>query len=297
MKGKREAAAQKRGGGAGATGGSKQDANTEQLRKISKKLGNAQVQTLIGRNDKARDAIYQFIVQRLQRIRAVQAREKEAMNKQRVWFDEVARKKAGFALPDPTRWRQAAKYYRLAAQSVARGNLGQAVQHMDRAMEAERQAFENLPKQVALDHTETGAVEAPSEMVAVSEGEGCTPREVTEAVNLAETIERESDTSQAAGVRGGRKPWWGEVEEEGEEKKDGAKKGKKGEEKVEAEPEKKPEEGEKKEEEEEVAQAEEKAEEKAQGQEQAVVAAGGVPLVSELPGPPVKTVRTRVKRG
>ncbi len=203
----------------------KADPNTEQLRKITKKLGNTQVKTLIGRNDHARDQIYQFILHRLQKIHSVQAREKAAMKKQRVWFDEVAHKKAGYGLPDPTRWKESAGEYKKAAQALARGNLGQAVDHLERAMEAERKALQNLPKQVPLDHTETAAIERPSAAVEVHPGEGCTPREVTEALHLAETVERESDKSHAEGLFRMRKPWWGDVGED-EDDKEGKKEGK-----------------------------------------------------------------------
>lgn len=217
----------------------KADAGTEQLKKLSKKLGNTQVQALIGKNDAARDQIYQFILHRLQKLHSIQLREKQAMKKQRVWFDEVAHKKAGFGLPDPTRWRESASEYKQSAQSLSRGNLGQAVDHLDRAMEAERRAMEDLPKQVPLDHDDI-AMERPTASVGVNAGEGCTPREVIEAVHLAETIERESDKSEAAGLYRMRKPWWGEVGEDDEKKEDkkadkpGAKKGASGEE-VEAE--------------------------------------------------------------
>lgn len=197
----------------------KADAGTEQLKKLSKKLGNTQVQALIGKNDAARDQIYQFILHRLQKLHSIQLREKQAMKKQRVWFDEVAHKKAGFGLPDPTRWRESASEYKQSAQSLSRGNLGQAVAHLDRAMEAERRAMEDLPKQVPLDHNDV-AVERPAASVGVNAGEGCTPREVIEAVHLAETIERESDKSEAAGLYRMRRPWWGDVAEDDEKKED-----------------------------------------------------------------------------
>ena len=56
------------------------------------------------------------------------------MKKQRVWFDEVAHKKAGYGLPDPTRWKESAGEYKKAAQALARGNLGQAVDHLERPL-------------------------------------------------------------------------------------------------------------------------------------------------------------------
>ncbi len=206
----------------------KADAGTEQLKKLSKKLGNTQVQALIGKNDAARDQIYQFILHRLQKLHSIQLREKQAMKKQRVWFDEVAHKKAGFGLPDPTRWRESASEYKQSAQALSRGNLGQAVDHLDRAMEAERKAMESLPKQVPLDHDDI-AMERPTASVGVNAGEGCTPREVIEAVHLAETIERESDKSKAEGLYRTRKHWWGEVGEDDEKKDDEKKADKKAE--------------------------------------------------------------------
>lgn len=188
----------------------KGDPKSDQLRKLSKKLGNMQVQAVIGANNQQRDAIYQFIVARLQRVRSAQSKEIAAMQHHRVWFDEVARKKSGFSLPDPTRWRTVARHYRLAAQSVARGNIGQAVQHLERAMQAEKTAFTHLPVQVALDHT--FANDTPSPTAGVHAGDGCTPREVTEAVQLAEQIERVAAVSEPEGLPRMRKPWWGPEE-------------------------------------------------------------------------------------
>lgn len=198
----------------------KGDPKSDQLRKLSKKLGNTQVQAVIGANNQQRDAIYQFIVARLQRVRSVQSKELASMQHHRVWFDEVARKKSGFSLPDPTRWRTVARHYRLAAQSVARGNIGQAVQHLERAMQAEKAAFTHLPVQVALDHT--FANDTPSPTAGVHAGDGCTPREVTEAVQLAEQIERVAAVSEPEGLPRTRKPWWGT--EEGSEDDDEQKK-------------------------------------------------------------------------
>lgn len=271
----------------------KADANTEQLKKIAKKLGNTQVQTLLGKNDHARDQIYQFILHRLQKIHAVQAREKAAMKKQRVWFDEVAHKKAGYGLPDPTRWRESAGEYKKAAQAVSRGNLGQAVDHLEAAMEAERKALQNLPKQVPLDHTETGVIERPSAAVDVHPGEGCTPREVTAAVQLAETIERESDTSQAAGLYRMRKPWWGEVAED-DDKADDKKADKAGPKKGGTQPEQ--EDGAKAVEpelrvEQEPQAVEEELPEQDKRQEMAPLVVPG-----DRPAPPVRKVKTKVKR-
>jgi len=276
----------------------KADAGTEQLKKLSKKLGNTQVQALIGKNDAARDQIYQFILHRLQKLHSIQLREKQAMKKQRVWFDEVAHKKAGFGLPDPTRWRESAGEYKQAAQSLSRGNLGQAVDHLDRAMEAERRAMEDLPKQVPLDHHDV-AVERPAASVGVNAGEGCTPREVIEAVHLAETIERESDKSEAAGLYRMRKPWWGEVGEDDEKKEDkkadkpGAKKGERAEEagaektaagpeaemQVEQQPEREP-----------------AAKDLRPQVEEDLVAAAPIPYPGQEPAPPARKVKTGVKR-
>ncbi len=204
----------------------KADPKSDQLRKMSKKLGNTQVQAVIGANNQQRDAIYQFIVARLQRVRSVQNKELAAMQNHRVWFDEVAHKKTGFTLPDPTRWRTVARHYRMAAQSLARGNIGQAVQHLDRAMHAEKAAFASLPAQVNLDHTFDNDARSPTAQVHA--GDGCTPREVTEAVQIAEQIERVAALSEPEGLPRSRKPWWGTEESEDDEenkKKNGDKNG------------------------------------------------------------------------
>lgn len=198
-----------------------------QLKTMAKALGNAQVQAVVARTDHQRDAIYQFILARLQRVQRVQSRERGAMSGHRVWFDEVARRKAGFALPDPTRWREVAVHYRHAAEALGRGNLGQAVQHLDRAMATEQQAMNALPEQVRLDQRDTAGAEAPD--LQAPAGAGCTPREVSEAIALAESIERVSERAEAEGLPRARAPWWNREPEADDDADDKKKDGKKAE--------------------------------------------------------------------
>lgn len=208
------AARKKASGGPGAQ---RSEPGARQLKTLAKALGNAQVQAVVGRSDHQRDALYQFILARLQRVQTVQTRERAAMAGHRTWFDEVAHRKAGFTLPDPTRWRRVAEAYRHAAEALGRGNLGLAAQHVERAMAAEQEAMAHLPEQVRLDQRDTAGAAAPD--LQVPAGAGCTPREIRAAVALAETIERASDRSEAEGLPRVRKPWWNQEPEAEEEQK------------------------------------------------------------------------------
>ena len=108
-----------------ATGGGARDrlrdAGSKDLAVLTRKLGNDRVQGLIREATGKRDAMLAFAQERLAKMKQAQQAEIKSMSRDRVWFDEVARGKKGFKLPDPTRWRGPAVLYRRAVERSAAG--------------------------------------------------------------------------------------------------------------------------------------------------------------------------------
>lgn len=202
------------------------DASSKDLAQLAQKLGNDRVQGLLQQATGKRDALLGFVQQRLAQVKIAQQAELRAMTKDRVWFDEVARGKGGFKLPDPTRWRGPALLYKKAVQALCAGDLGRGAQLLEKAVEAERAAFEAMPAQVNVPSTTVKADELPDEAAFVTNGETCPATRAPEALAAADAIVRVSDLSplqpmppSARQHRG----WW-DVDAEAEEKKDEKKK-------------------------------------------------------------------------
>jgi hypothetical protein len=213
-----------------ARGGAKdllKDASAKDLVKLAQKLGNDRVQTLVRQSTGKRDALLGFVQERLAQMKAAQQAELKALSKDRVWFDEVARGKKGFGLPDPTRWRGAALLYRKAAEALCAGDLGRGAQLVDQAVEAERAAWDTMPGQVDVPDTARAPAEVPAERMLVEAGEGAPMAKAPETLALAREIVNVSDRAdlQAMPQRLRRHEWWKvDDEEENEkprEKKDG----------------------------------------------------------------------------
>jgi hypothetical protein len=208
------------------------DVGSADLQKLAKKLGNDDVQALMGESRDKRDQLLQFIHERLSSMDVAQKAEQDAMKSQRVWWDEVAKGKPGFTLPDPTRWRHAAELYRKATEALQGGNLGRAADIMKSAIEADRAAFEALPTQVKLPADRRAGPTDPATMAKISSGEGCP---VTRAPQIIEAADRISSVTERAEKVPGydffeRHNWWEAPEEEAEQGKgetDKKKKGKK----------------------------------------------------------------------
>lgn len=192
--------------------------------KDAAKVGNDAMQGRLAATEQKRDALIRFVAERLAVVRQSQLAEAEAIDKERVWFDEVGRRKSGFGLPDPRRWRLPASLYRRALEAIASGNLARAGDLVDQAVEAERAAFRSVPVQVDLPDGAQAADRPPDERPFIGAGTACAPRHETELMNVAETIERWSDHSEPVLVpESARKPWFNQ-DPEAETKKDDAQK-------------------------------------------------------------------------
>lgn len=198
------------------------DVSSADLQKLAKKLGNEDVQALMGESRDKRDQLLQFIQERLAAMGVAQKAELDSLKTQRVWWDEVAKGKPGFHLPDPTRWHAAANLYRKATELLQQGNLGRAAEVMKQAIDADRAAFKDLPQQVKLPaDRRKEPLRGPAVAAFIGSGEGCP---VTRAPALLEAADRiASVTDKAEQVPGVEfhklHDWWEEVEEDKEETK------------------------------------------------------------------------------
>lgn len=202
------------------------DAGSNELAKLAKKLGNDELMAMMGEAKDKRDQLLAFVEQRLAAMGQAQQAELDALKTRQVWWDEVSKGKAGYHLPDPTRWHKAAGLYRKATEALCAGNLGRAADLMKQAIEADRAAHESIPVQVKVPADRRVPTGPPDIAAFVASGEGCP---VTNAPRLLEAADRiGSITEHAENVR----PWdllpthhwWEEVEEDPEKKKDDDKK-------------------------------------------------------------------------
>lgn len=203
------------------------DAGSQQLVKLGKLIGNDQALAMVSRANTQRDAMLSFIRQRLSTIKNVQQLELQEMKDRPDWWRLVGQGKAGFKLPDPTRWRKPAELYRKAAEAACSGNLGRANDLVKQGVEAERLAFQSLPKQVQVPSQLQAPAGAPDESAFIEDGAGCTATSAPDIMGDADRIIAQSEHLDNVST-----PWvqknhhWWEVEESDDpDKKD--KKGKK----------------------------------------------------------------------
>lgn len=204
------------------------DAGSKDLEVLARKLGNDRVQDLIQQATGKRDALLGFVKERLARVSGAQQAELQSMSKDRVWFDEVARRKGRYALPDPTRWRGPALLYKRAAEALCAGDLGRGAQLIQKAVEAERAAFDAMPEQVRVDEGAGKPERGPDEGAFIESGESCPETRAPEVMQAADGVIRVADRSREQAVpRSARqhRGWWDAEEEEKKDEKDGGKEG------------------------------------------------------------------------
>lgn len=200
------------------------DKESKTLQDAGHKLGNKTVADIIQTANGRRDDIMEFIVERLKNVRAMQIDENLARTNPETWYRDVFKGAAGHHLPEPGRWAECARHYRDAAKELAAGHMGRARALLERAMQAETQAYETLPVFVKdtldpeIDTLESRPVGADN----VGTEETCTPTDLPKEIALANKI-MDKDPSPKQVVTPKRKPhtWWTEEEEE-EEEADGA---------------------------------------------------------------------------
>lgn len=197
------------------------DAGSKELAQLAKKVGNGQVGALLGASRAKRDALLAFIQRRLAQVRAAQVAEQRELSDKREWWQRVSRGKPGFHVPDPTKWGAVAQLYKQASDAICAGDLGRGAHVLDRAVRAERAAFEAVPTQVELPSVIGAPVASADERPFVEEGEGCPPTQAPEVTRLAGEIVRVSESMDPVpstpSLRGHH--WWEGPDEELEDLK------------------------------------------------------------------------------
>ena len=205
--------------GADSAAKSIDDPRTSKLLKMGKAVGNTEIQQRLAQGNSSRDELLLFLTQRLGTLREVQVREMAETGNQRDWWKDVSDShKEGTTKPDPTRWSEAASIYEEAAYQLSRGSLGRGAQLVNRALEAERRAFDSLSSVVDLKDVEN-EVDGPDCLGDVLPNQGSSACEVpAEAQRLADEITRVTETFVTPPNKARTKdPWWTEEEEEEEE--------------------------------------------------------------------------------
>ncbi len=219
---RRKPAKRVRHGGTKAAGNS-----TEVLEALAKGLGNQAMAQRLQRATGRRDALLDFIAERLEKIREVQLQESSLLHQKETWWRDMVWQEPGVWMPEPQRWGAAAKEYRLAAEALCRGDLGRGLQLLERAMETERATIEAVPHGLGLHPDEDGDQGdlgyGPEAADGVAPDEGCPERNVPKEIGLADEIERFTHTARPMrGIRiAPHDPKWWEEEEEEEEEEEG----------------------------------------------------------------------------
>ena len=193
------------------------DQQSRQLTRLGAKMGNQQM-AKSGGAEAVREALLRSIVERLGRMRAVQNVELDELSHVREWYREVADGKAGMWIPEPTRWHEAARQFKEAADALCRGNLEQAAQRLERAIAAEQAAYGALPQMVKdrIPDDERRAASSPAELPYALGAGVLPPCKAPEGLGLADDILAVTEVMESVPPhRGRQRNWWeGEVEAE-----------------------------------------------------------------------------------
>ena len=203
--------------GAGQRAG---DVDSALLQKISGKLGNDTLQDQIKQRGNSRDQLLSFIIQHLKKIQSVQKIELDEMKNRERWFREVSKGEAGFHLPDATRWHEAAKLFKRAAQAMCKGDLSRGKELLEQAMEQEKAAYDSLPKMVLdrLNTVDQSGGNAPVELTR-NGAEVCPSTRLPQEIAIADQIINIRATMDKMPPLRKTRPfnWWDTLEEEEEE--------------------------------------------------------------------------------
>jgi hypothetical protein len=186
-------------------------------------VGNRELHARVTAGNATRDELLGFLTGRLGTIRTVQEREGEQAsyrNLREHWKEISEPGHAGITEPDATRWHQAARLYSEAAQHLCNGNVIQGRADIERALEAERQAFSGLTQLVQVNDID----QTPERATALDDTarpaeRRSVPIEVEELVRKI-LADRTNPPDQPY-KRKTRTPWWTEDEEEEDEDGDG----------------------------------------------------------------------------
>lgn len=186
------------------------DLQSRQISRIRRQLGNEGM-SKAGDASSARDTLLAFICQRLRKMREVQLQEHASYKQVRSWYRAVAAGRDGYFAPDATRFHEAARFFKEAAEAMCRGNLSRGAQLLERALGAEQAALDTVPRQVRehLSEEQKAGPGYPSELPQSLDAAALPPCAVPEALDIADHIlaleDRFLDTPPRR-VR--RQEWW-----------------------------------------------------------------------------------------
>ena len=182
---------------------------------------DAQATDLDPKANAQQKALLDHICGRVKAIYTVQQVERAEMKNENQWFRDVARGREGYHLPDPTRFHEATQLYQRAAKALCAGDVAQGAKLMEKAMTAEREALDNLPKMVEnkLTTAERTAPEAPAALA--SAATEVTPAEriaMPKEMELARKILSIEDKMEpTAPLKHNKKRWFSDLEEDEDE--------------------------------------------------------------------------------
>jgi hypothetical protein len=182
---------------------------------------DAQATDLDPKANAQQKALLDHICGRVKAIYTVQQVERAEMKNENQWFRDVARGREGYHLPDPTRFHEATQLYQRAAKALCAGDVAQGAKLMEKAMTAEREALDNLPKMVEnkLTTAERTAPEAPAALAGAT-------TEVTPAERIAmpkemelarKILSIEDKMEPTAPLKHNKKRWFSDLEEDEDE--------------------------------------------------------------------------------
>jgi len=197
------------------------DGASSKLRKTASAVGNEELKQRIERQQASRDDMLQFIVDRLQKVRAVQLRELDIgrIRRQREWWKDVSDiHKEDVTKPQPTRWHEVARIYEEAAYQLSRGALGRGRMLVERGIDVETKTFGDLTKLIEVDSDETD-IDAPDGMASIGSDEACPTDNVPQEIHqLSNEIQNVTHVAvEPPGRKRKRDPWWTLWDEEEEE--------------------------------------------------------------------------------
>jgi len=210
----------------GGAGSAKSGANSSAMR-MAAALGNDELQRRIEKGNATRDELLVYMNQRLGSIHEAQLRERHqgSEHMRDHWKDIGDIHKTEFTKPEPLRWHESARLYEQAAYQLCQGAVGRGAALLEKAMEAERRAFEAVGQQVQTKDLEPDG-EGCAALAGVSENQACAPCDVPSEIQAkADAIQREVTEFKDQPVKKRiADPWWTLEEEEEEEGKpaDGA---------------------------------------------------------------------------
>jgi hypothetical protein len=201
--------------------GGRADAGASAL-KMGRALGNEELQKRIEKGNATRDELLTYMNQRLGAINEAQRREhlygSEHMRED--WMRISDKHKPEFAKPEPLRWHESAKLYEMALYQLCRGSLGRGAELLEKAMTAERKAFEQVGDQTGAKELEPEE-EAAGALPEVLANQACAPCDIP--AEIQEKIDKiQADQTEFKDQPNRRRvadPWWTLDEEEEEEAK------------------------------------------------------------------------------